>query len=118
MIMTREKLLAVSYDEIRLDRSAIHYGHLILVNREHPVQLKESSLDLLPLTDICSLDENLQLFLEKTCLQQLSALVTTCQGRDDIIAEWISLQSRTTGVVRNLCTGKGGGIYCQLCRTT
>lgn len=84
--MTREKLLAVSYDEIRLDRSAIHYGHLILVNREHPVQLKESSLDLLPLTDICSLDDNLQLFLEKTCLQHLSALVSTCQGRDDIIA--------------------------------
>ncbi|MFP3513435.1 D-alanyl-D-alanine carboxypeptidase family protein, partial [Peribacillus sp. SIMBA_075] len=71
--MTRKKLLAVSDDEIRLDRSAIHYGHLILVNREHPVQLKESSLDLFPIIYIRSFDENVQLFLEKTCLQQLFA---------------------------------------------
>ncbi|WP_139212441.1 hypothetical protein [Paenibacillus sp. cl141a] len=38
--------------EIELERAAVHRGHLILVNRDHPVQMVPQALNLLPLKDI------------------------------------------------------------------
>lgn len=72
--------------EIRLDRAAIHRGHLILVNREHSVRLTEKSTNIIPLHNIQTFDtEHQDISLEKTCLQQLSALLIACHAMDDII---------------------------------
>ncbi|WP_312108038.1 M15 family metallopeptidase [Brevibacillus reuszeri] len=84
--LTMDKPQFVFYKELQLNQSAIHHGHLILVNREHPIRLKEQSLELLPVSELQTLGQNNRLLLEKTCLRQLMALVNAASAKNDIIA--------------------------------
>lgn len=73
--------------EIQLERAAIHRGHLILVNREHPVKMVPQELNLLPVEHIQVIGtEQQKMHLERICLQQLIALLHECQGLEHIMA--------------------------------
>ncbi|MCR8845161.1 D-alanyl-D-alanine carboxypeptidase family protein [Paenibacillus sp. SC116] len=84
---TTRKPYSTKMDEILLEQAAIQRGHLILVNRDHPVKLTEQELDLQPVhhTQGFELDQ-WEMFLDRACLQQLAALLDACQGMNDIIA--------------------------------
>jgi D-alanyl-D-alanine dipeptidase/carboxypeptidase len=53
---------------IQLERADIHYGHLILVNSDHPVRLQVE-----------------QPSLEQECARQLTALLQACKAMDTIV---------------------------------
>ncbi|WP_106767491.1 D-alanyl-D-alanine carboxypeptidase family protein [Paenibacillus faecalis] len=73
--------------EIPVERKDIHRGHLILVNREHHIQLTQQELDLLPVKGIQASEEfKRNMYLERVCLQQLTALLHKCQALDKIAA--------------------------------
>ncbi|MBP3964573.1 D-alanyl-D-alanine carboxypeptidase family protein [Paenibacillus lignilyticus] len=67
--------------------SEIHQGHLVLINREHPIRQEVSTDRLLPLSSfpaIHTLSENM--LLDRTCLRHLADLLEACEGINDIIA--------------------------------
>ncbi|SDX94706.1 D-alanyl-D-alanine carboxypeptidase family protein [Paenibacillus sp. CF384] len=72
---------------VQAARSEIHQGHLVLINRENPIQQVISTGSLLPLSSfpaIHTLSDNM--LLERTCLQHLNDLLEACEGVHDIIA--------------------------------
>jgi zinc D-Ala-D-Ala dipeptidase/carboxypeptidase len=73
--------------EIEFDRAAVHRGHLILVNCEHPVKMVPQELNLLPVKHIQAIGpEQQKMYIEQICLQQLTALLRACQGLEQIVA--------------------------------
>jgi D-alanyl-D-alanine dipeptidase/carboxypeptidase len=58
----------LNHHPIQLEREKVHSGHLVLVNRDHPIRLQaqESSL-------------------ERTCERQLNALLKACNAMDNIV---------------------------------
>lgn len=84
--ITLRKPQIVEYDEIRLERDLIHRGHLILVNREHPVGIPDIAAGMMPLHHLKVIDSAEQgISLEKTCLQQLTALLKACYAMENIV---------------------------------
>ncbi|SFT13163.1 D-alanyl-D-alanine carboxypeptidase family protein [Paenibacillus sp. BC26] len=72
---------------IQVANAEIHQGHLVLINREHPIRQEVSTDRLLPLSSfpaIHTLSENM--LLDRTCLQHLADLLEACEGINDIIA--------------------------------
>ncbi|WP_019120934.1 D-alanyl-D-alanine carboxypeptidase family protein [Brevibacillus massiliensis] len=77
---------AAKYDQIRLDRTKIHEGHLILVNRQHPVKQSGTGPNLLPVSAVQAVQlPGAEISLEKTCLERLGALLHACRARDRIV---------------------------------
>ncbi|MFM1651045.1 M15 family metallopeptidase [Brevibacillus sp. B_LB10_24] len=77
---------AAEYDLIRLDRTKIHEGHLILVNRQHPVMQSGTGPDLLPVSDVQAVQlPGGEISLQKECLKQLGALLQACRAMDRIV---------------------------------
>src|SRR5690554_6146961 len=56
------------HHQLQLNRDEIHAGHLILVNRDHPVRLQTE-----------------QQSLEQQCSRQLTALLEACHAEDSIV---------------------------------
>ncbi|MGO4544713.1 D-alanyl-D-alanine carboxypeptidase family protein [Paenibacillus sp. 2TAB23] len=77
----------VKHAAVQASRSEIYEGPLVLVNRSNPIQQPLSPDKLQPLSIYPLLNE-LQdgMLLEKSCLQQLVALLEACEGIDDIVA--------------------------------
>ncbi|CAI6083492.1 D-alanyl-D-alanine carboxypeptidase family protein [Cohnella sp. JJ-181] len=72
---------------IRIDGSAVYEGHLVLVNRNHPVREpvsgdRLSDLDAYP--SLRALAPGMR--LEKTALARLDGLIAACRGSADIVA--------------------------------
>lgn len=72
---------------VKVRRSDIYEGHLVLVNRANPIRKVIPSDNLQPLSTNPNLKE-LQdgMLLEKSCFQQFIALLVACQGMEDIMA--------------------------------
>lgn len=72
---------------IRVARSAVHEGHLILVNRTHPVREPFSADKLSALDDYPALRARSPgMLLEATALARLAELLAACGGASDIVA--------------------------------
>lgn len=72
---------------IQVSRTEIYEGHLVLVNQTNPIKQPLPLDKLIPLksnSDIRVLEEGM--LLEKTCFQQFIALLSACQGMDEIVA--------------------------------
>ncbi|MFC5406112.1 D-alanyl-D-alanine carboxypeptidase family protein [Cohnella soli] len=71
---------------ITLTPSDIHRGHLLLVNRDHPLRKIDDSLTLKRIENLQVLDTGKEsMKLERTCLEQLTALLEDCNGNQDIL---------------------------------
>ncbi|GGG54405.1 D-alanyl-D-alanine carboxypeptidase family protein [Paenibacillus radicis (ex Gao et al. 2016)] len=70
---------------VRLKRSDIHKGKLLLVNRSHPVRSETNSIVSLP-ADILRADHSEEPFisLELECSSQLSRLLGACMAKEQI----------------------------------
>ncbi len=77
----------LTYSTVQIANSEIHQGHLVLINREHPIRQTSSSDRLLPLSTIPAihtLHDGMR--LDRTCLRNLANLLEACQGMNEIIA--------------------------------
>lgn len=71
---------------ITLTRSDIYRGHLVLVNRTYAWRQMEDLIELHAMKNVSVYDTNLETMrLEKTCLEQLTALLEACDGKQDIL---------------------------------
>lgn len=69
-----------------LTRSDIYRGHLVLVNRTYAWRQMEDLIELHAMKNVSVYDTNLETMrLEKTCLEQLTALLEACDGKQDIL---------------------------------
>jgi len=71
---------------IQLKHSDIYKGHLILVNREHPIRCLKQNLRAVPRHLVHHSEHLRTMYLEEECLQQLLALLQACHAMDDIAA--------------------------------
>ena len=71
---------------IRLKHSDIYKGHLLLVNREHPIRCLQQNLKPVPRAYIHKSEQWRMMYLEAECLQQLLSLLQACHALDDIAA--------------------------------
>jgi len=70
---------------VRLNRSDVHRGHLLLVNPANPVRLDTPDIVPLPAGIRRSANaEEREIALERTCMRQLSALLDACEAKDRI----------------------------------
>ncbi len=73
---------------IKKTKKDIHHGHLILVNRDHP--LHQHSIQRTPLSPLSSADfclyEGQEILLEQNCCRQLTSLVHTIGATQRLIA--------------------------------
>lgn len=70
---------------VRIQPKMIHRGHLVLINSEHPLRYPLHSSSLASVTDINHANtEERNIRLERTCLQQLNALLDACQAKEQI----------------------------------
>lgn len=76
----------VMHTTVQVSRAELHEGHLLLINRDNPVNQPVQMDKLLPLSSNLAMRE-LQdgMLLEKTCLRQLAALLEAVQAMDEII---------------------------------
>lgn len=77
---------APAYDEIRLELSHMYRGHLLLVNGSHPIMEPQDAANLVPLDRKYAASHSYEpnLSLEKTCYEQLQALLKACRATDRI----------------------------------
>ncbi|RUS42236.1 D-alanyl-D-alanine carboxypeptidase family protein [Cohnella sp. AR92] len=67
--------------------SEIHQGHLVLINREHPIRQTISADRLLSLSSIPAIHTlHDGMLLEGTCLRQLASLLEASRGLNEIVA--------------------------------
>ncbi|MGI2292805.1 D-alanyl-D-alanine carboxypeptidase family protein [Paenibacillus sp. GXUN7292] len=71
---------------IRLKHSDIYKGHLLLVNKDHPIRCLKQDLRPVPRAHIHKSEQLRMMYLEAECLQQLLALLQACHALDDISA--------------------------------
>jgi len=77
----------IKHSTVQVSRAEIYEGHLVLVNQTTPIKQPLPLDKLMPLSsnpDIRVLEKGM--LLEKTCLQQFIALLSACQGMNEIVA--------------------------------
>lgn len=76
------------YTEIAVGREQVHVGHVLLVNRDHPVKHSPAPQELLPVNQIPAArhSEEQEIMLETTCLQHLNELLKACGAAGRIVA--------------------------------
>ena len=88
MYTANRRSLIGKYTEIAVGRARIHEGHVLLVNRDHPVKRPPAPEELLPVEQIPAAHhrEEQEIRLEQTCLRQLSKLLQACRAAGHIVA--------------------------------
>lgn len=77
----------VKHTTVRVSRSEMYEGHLVLVNQANPLRQTITSDKLMPIGSNATIRElQTGMLLEKTCLQHLIALLDDCEGMNDIVA--------------------------------
>ncbi|MFD2613972.1 D-alanyl-D-alanine carboxypeptidase family protein [Paenibacillus gansuensis] len=77
----------ITFKMIQAANSEIYQGHLVLINRENPIQQSISSGSLLPLSSIPAIHTLRDgMLLEQNCLRQLTKLLEASDGINDIVA--------------------------------
>lgn len=77
----------LTFNTIQAAHSGIHKGHLVLINRDHPIQQTVASDSLMPLSSFPAIHTLRDgMLLEQTCLRHLADLLEACHGINDIVA--------------------------------
>lgn len=77
----------ITFNTIQAANSEIHQGHLVLINRDNPIQQTIATGSLMPLSLIPAIHTLSDgMLLERTCLRHLADLLKACHGINDIIA--------------------------------
>lgn len=88
MYAANRRSLMGKYTEIAVGRDQVHAGHVLLVNRDHPVKRPPAPEELLPVQQIPAARhrEEREVRLEQTCLRQLNQLLQECHAAGRIVA--------------------------------
>lgn len=85
-VRTNHAQPSLAYDIIHLERGHIYRGHLLLVNSSHPIMVPQDAADLVLVDRMYAASHSYEpdLSLEKTCFEQLQALLKACRATDRI----------------------------------
>lgn len=88
MYAARRRSLMGKYTEMAVSQEQIHAGHVVLVNRNHPVKRPPAPGELLPAGQIPAAGhgEEQEIRLGRTCLRQLNKLLQACRAGGRIVA--------------------------------
>ncbi|OBZ17325.1 D-alanyl-D-alanine carboxypeptidase family protein [Bacillus sp. FJAT-26390] len=76
----------LNHAAVQVSRSEIYEGHLVLINGDHPIQRPIRGEKLLSLSSHQAIRElHDGMLLEKTCLQQLTALLAASKAMEEIV---------------------------------